>query len=122
MSENIPPTNGIAAPPSDQPAPRRTWSVGTLTYTSAGLVVLFCWLLAGDYAWSMKERAVNPMAQVMLRSFTAPDWLVGLLVGSVPAAIGMILSPVISVRSDRHRGKWGRRIPFLLIPTPIVAL
>ena len=108
--------------PAAVPAKRRTWSVGTLTYTGAGLFALFCWLLAGDYAWSMKERAVNPLAQVMLRSFTAPDWLVGLLVGSVPAAIGMILGPIVSVRSDRHRGKWGRRIPFLLMPTPIIAL
>ena len=24
--------------------------------------------------------------------------------------------------SDRHRGRWGRRIPFLLIPTPIIVL
>lgn len=120
MDEKAPCEGDIC--PAVLPSKPRTWSVGTLTYTSAGLFALFCWLLAGDYAWSMKERAVNPLAQVMLRSFTAPDWLVGLLVGSVPAAIGMILGPVVSVRSDRHRGKWGRRIPFLLIPTPVVAL
>ena len=29
--------------------------------------------------------------------------------------------PWISYRSDRHRGRWGRRIPFLLIPTPLAA-
>lgn len=108
--------------PKAVPSKPKIWTVGTLSYTAAGLFALFCWLLAGDYAWSMKERAVNPLAQVMLRNFTAPDWLVGLLVGSVPAAIGMILGPIVSVRSDRHRGAWGRRIPFLLFPTPIIAL
>ncbi|MBU3666519.1 MAG: MFS transporter [Chthoniobacterales bacterium] len=70
----------------------------------------------------MKERAVTPSAQVMLREFQSPDWLVGLLVGSIPAGLGMLLGPIVSVRSDRHRGRWGRRIPFLLATTPFVAL
>ncbi|WP_221773467.1 MFS transporter [Ruficoccus amylovorans] len=93
-----------------------------MTYTLAGVVSLFLWLLAGDFAWMMKERAITPVAQIMLRSFESPDWLVGLLVGSIPAGIGMILGPVVSVCSDRHRGRWGRRIPYLFIPTPFVAL
>jgi MFS family permease len=104
------------------PLAKRRWHVGSLTYTAGGLAVLFCWLLWGDFAWNMKERAITPVAQLMLRGFSAPDWLVGLLVGSVPCAIGMFLGPVVSVVSDRHRGRWGRRIPFLLIPTPVVAL
>jgi len=41
------------------PAPqRKLWHAGTPTYTSGGLVVLFSWLLWGDFAWSMRERAV----------------------------------------------------------------
>ena len=102
--------------------PPKTWRVGTLVYTTSGLAILFGWLLWGDFAGSIKDRAITPVAQIMLRGFSAPDWLVGLLVGSVPAGIGLILGPIISVKSDRHRGRWGRRIPFLLIPTPIVAL
>lgn len=70
----------------------------------------------------MKERAITPAAQVMLRGLSAPDWLVGLLVGSIPAGIGLILGPVISVKSDRYRSRWGRRIPFLLLPTPVIVL
>lgn len=100
---------------------KRVWRVGTLMYTGAGLAALFFWLLAGDFAWMMKERAATPLAQIMLRAFEAPDWLVGLLVGSIPAGLGMILGPIVSVRSDRHRGRWGRRIPYLFIPTPMVA-
>lgn len=117
--------NGAAQSGAETSAPpkgERRWTVGTLTYTSVGLIILFCWLLWGDFAWTMKERAVNPVAMVMLRGFSAPDWLVGLLIGSIPAAIGLILGPVVSVMSDRHRSRWGRRIPFLLFPTPIVTL
>jgi MFS family permease len=100
---------------------RKIWKVGTLTYTSAGLVVLFCLLLWGDFAWSMKERAIQPMSQMLFKQFKASDLILGLMVTSLPAALGMLLGPIISVRSDNHRGRWGRRIPYLLIPTPIAA-
>lgn len=102
-------------------AARKIWRVGTLTYTAGGLVVLFAWLLWGDFAWNMKERAVQPMAQMLFKQFKASDLILGLLVTSLPAALGMLLGPIVSVKSDNHRGRWGRRIPYLLIPTPIAA-
>jgi MFS family permease len=101
---------------------RKTWRAGTLVYTGAGLVVLFCWLLFGDFAWQLKERSVTVTAQLVLKKFETSNFFAGLLIGSVPAAIGMILGPIISVRSDRHRGRWGRRIPFLLVPLPFVVV
>lgn len=101
---------------------RKIWTVGTLVYTSSGLTVLFLWLLGGDFAWNLKERAVVPIAQLMLRMFGASDFLVGLVVGSIPAALGMIIGPIVSVKSDRYRGRLGRRIPFLLFPTPFIVL
>lgn len=100
----------------------RVWRAGTLVYTSGGLAALFIWLLWGDFAWSMKDRAIVPVAQLMLRQFGATDFVVGMLVGSLPAALGFIIGPVVSVKSDNHRGRWGRRIPYLLIPTPIIAI
>lgn len=118
----------FSATPTDPGSPktgsdgRRLWRAGTLTYTTTGLVVLFGWLLWGDFGWWLKERSVTPVAQLLLKTFSASDMLIGVLVGSLPAALGMLLGPVISVRSDRHRGRWGRRIPYLLVPTPIAAL
>jgi Na+/melibiose symporter-like transporter len=98
---------------------QKRWHVGTLTYTTAGLVVLFFWLLWGDFAFYLKERAVPPTLQVLLRTYGTTALLLGVLTGSLPQLIGMFLGPVVSYKSDRHRGRWGRRIPFLLIPTPI---
>lgn len=103
-----------------RPETPKTWRAGTLVYSTAGLLALFGWLLWGDFAWQMKERAVTPVAQLMLRQFEASDFLVGLLVSSLPAALGLLLGPVISVRSDRHRGPWGRRLPFLMLSTPFI--
>jgi MFS family permease len=105
---------GAAAP--------KLWKAGTLVYTTAGLAFLFCWLLIGDFGWQLKERTLMASPQLFLKKFAASDFFVGLLVGSIPSALGMILGPLISVRSDRHRGRWGRRIPILLIPLPFVVV
>lgn len=98
----------------------RIWSIGTLSYTAGGLLVLFCWLLGGDFAWALKERAVSPMSQLLLKRFEASDLLIGLFTGTLPQAIVLIIQPVISYRSDRYRSRMGRRIPFLILTTPIV--
>ncbi|XHR30989.1 MAG: MFS transporter [Chthoniobacteraceae bacterium] len=103
------------------PSPK-VWTAGTLTYTSAGLVTLFLWLLWGDFAWQMRDRSVGPLAGWYLNHLKVPNVLFALLFSSLPSLISLFLGPVISVKSDRHRGKLGRRIPFLLITTPIAAL
>jgi MFS family permease len=100
----------------------KTWRAGTLIYTSGGLVILFAWLLWGDFAWSMKERVAGPVFTIVLKKFHGSDTLLGTLTGSLPAAINIFMLPIICVRSDRHRGRWGRRIPYLLATTPIAAL
>jgi MFS family permease len=103
------------------PAPQR-WSIGTLVYTKWQLVVLFCWLLWGDFAFSMKDRSVGPLATLVIKKFHASDVLLSIFLVSLPAAVGMILGPIISFRSDRHRSRWGRRIPYLLVTTPFAVL
>ena len=100
----------------------KTWKVGTLTYTTGGLVVLFLWLLWGDFAWSMKDRVIPPVVQLVLKKFAISDFLSGVLMGALPPFLGLVLGPIISCWSDRYRSKWGRRIPFLLLPTPLIVL
>ena len=101
--------------------PPRRWVAGTLVYTLGGLIAVFSWLLWGDFAWQLKERALNPVGLLVLKQFGATNLVIGLLIGALPAALGMILGPVVCTHSDRHRGRWGRRIPYLLWPTPLVA-
>jgi MFS family permease len=100
----------------------RTWHVGTLAYTTGGLLFLFALLLAGDFAWSIKERSVGPIFTLLLKKHEASDFMVGILTGAIPAAISILLGPLFSVWSDRARTRWGRRIPFLLVPTPFIVL
>ena len=56
----------------------RIWRVGTLTYTAGGIAALFCWLLWGDFAWSLKERAAASVATLMIKSFEVSDFVYGL--------------------------------------------
>lgn len=100
----------------------KSWSVGTLTYTRAGLTVLFCLLLWGDFAWSMKERSAASILQVLVKAFHASDSEMQLFMVVIPNAISVFLAPVVSFRSDRYRSRWGRRIPFLMVSTPFAVL
>lgn len=115
-------TEGSPPPLNYQPPGKKIWRVGTLTYTTAGLAVLFGWLLWGDLAYQLRERAFPPTLQFMLDNFNAKSTTRGLLTVSLPALLVVLLSPIISYVSDRHRGRWGRRIPYLFIITPISVL
>lgn len=100
----------------------KTWTAGTLTYSLGGLVFLSIWLIGGDFPWSMRDRAVTPAATVILKQIGITDFLYGVIVIAFPNFTNLFLSPVISYISDRHRGRYGRRIPFLLFTTPFIVL
>ena len=99
---------------------KRTWRNGTLVYTAGGLAVLFLWLMWGDFAYSMKDRATGTVAALMLKKFDVSDFLFGIIMISFPNFTNIFLCPIVSYRSDRHRGRFGRRIPYLLMTTPFI--
>ena len=96
-------------------------AAGTLIYTTGGLLILFVWLLFGDFAIAMRERAAVPSVMELLRQYHASATTMSILVVAFPAMIGLFLVPIVSFKSDRFRSKRGRRIPFLIVPTPIAA-
>ncbi len=100
---------------------RPIWRVGTLTYTRVGLISVFSWLLWGDFAWMIKERALSPLVPLILKKFDTSDMITGLLIVTLPGLLELVLGPVVSVLSDRTRSRLGRRIPFLLATTPMAA-
>jgi MFS family permease len=98
------------------------WRVGTLSYTTGGLLVLFGFLLLGDIAWSLKERAVPEVFKALLKEFQVGPILWNVLVGGLPALATLVIGPIVGVASDRYRSRLGRRIPFLLATTPFIFL
>lgn len=113
------PAQAPAAPLESRSFLPRLYTVGTLTYTMPALIILFFWLLFGDFALAMRERSVPDVVQVMLKQHAVSDTTVSVLMTALPALISMVIAPIISFRSDRFRSRFGRRIPFLLIPTPV---
>jgi MFS family permease len=115
----------IGAPVDETSAPlsaNHTWSVGTLIYNRRGLIWLFVVLLGGDFAYSFRERSVGTVVQLMLKRLHASDMTTAILFTTLPTLLSLIISPLISYQSDRLRSRWGRRIPFLILSTPVAAM
>ncbi len=110
MDPVISPPVADAGHPSEPSSPK-IWQVGSLTYSARGLVTLFCWLIWGDFAWSLRDRIVPPVMQLLFKKFGASDALAGILFAALPAVLGLIIGPVVGYNSDRLRTRWGRRIP-----------
>lgn len=107
-------TDSAAATNSDR------FRVGTLQYTKAGLAYVFLWLLWGDFCFTLMGSVVPYILPLWLKKLDAPDWIMPIILTTIPMSITLVLNPIISTASDRHRGPRGRRIPFLLFGTPFV--
>lgn len=109
----------LAAPP---PAKAPVFRAGTLVYTRAGLAMTFVWLLWGDFCFTLMEQVIPSIMPLKLKALETPNWVMAMILTSVPTALATVVSPVLGYRSDRLRTPWGRRIPFLVVSAPFVAL
>lgn len=94
------------------------YRVGSLTYTKPQLTVLFFWLLWGDFCFVLMEAVTPSIVPLKLKELGASNTTMSLALSTIPWALGMVLNPVISFRSDRFRSRMGRRIPFILFTVP----
>lgn len=111
-----------ATPKPDQAKDPNRFKLGTLSYTKAGLITLFLFLLWGDFCFTIMEIVVPSILPLELNHFGAPNWMLGLVITTIPNLMAAVLNPIISVQSDRFRSRWGRRIPFLFVATPFVTI
>ncbi|RPI62512.1 MAG: hypothetical protein EHM48_03960, partial [Planctomycetaceae bacterium] len=97
---------------------------GTLQYTKSGLFVLFGWLLWGDFCFTVFESAGGPgvLGLFLQDNFHVSNFQITLTLGLIPRIIAVVVGPALSFKSDRHRGRWGRRIPFMLFTMPFLCL
>lgn len=100
--------------------PPGTYHCGTLTYTKAGLVVLFAWLLWGDFCFTLMETVVPSVLPLKLKALGCSNLVMGLILSTIPGLLNMTICPYVSFKSDRYRSKWGRRIPFILWTMPFL--
>ena len=95
---------------------------GTLGYTTGGLILLFFYLLWGDFCMQIMEVVVQSVLPLQLKSLGASNTVMALLVTTLPSIMNLSVNPMISFRSDSFRSSMGRRLPFLIFATPFVTL
>ncbi|CAN5387083.1 hypothetical protein BH09VER1_BH09VER1_07610 [soil metagenome] len=100
----------------------KVFTVGTLTYTSGGMVTLFAWLLWGDFIFTFMEAVLPSLLPLLLKDHGASDTEIAVIVSTIYMIMNALLCPIISYRSDRFRSRWGRRRPFIFVSTPFVVL
>jgi MFS family permease len=108
--------------PSETGGQPKTWHCGTLRYTKAGLLVLFGWLLWGDFCYTLTQAVVPSVLPLKLKALDTPNWLLAMIMSTLPGVLNMTVCPWISFKSDRYRSKWGRRIPFILGSLPFLCI
>ncbi|MFT3785850.1 MAG: MFS transporter [Tepidisphaeraceae bacterium] len=97
-----------------------TFRAGSLVYSRRTLTLLFVWLLWGDFCYQLMENVVPSILPLKFKQLGASNTLVGIILNAIPMGMMMALNPVISVKSDRFRSRWGRRIPFILCTLPML--
>lgn len=102
--------------------PRHLYHAGTLAYTGTGLVMLFAWLLWGYFIYALMERVIPTLLPLLLKQHHATNGQISFITTSLNVIGNMVLNPIISFSSDRYRSRWGRRRPFIIWSTPLVAL
>jgi len=93
-----------------------------LYYTKWGLVVVFSYLLVGDFCLQFMEAVLPSVMPLQLDAAGASNTLKAVILGTTASFFNLILNPYISFKSDGMRTAWGRRRPILLFMTPFVCL
>lgn len=83
---------------------------------------MFAWILWGDFCFTLMELVVPSILPLKLKTLETPNWLIGVIMTTVPGVLNMTICPWVSFKSDRYRSRWGRRIPFILWTLPFLTL
>jgi MFS family permease len=96
------------------------FTVGTLVYSRSGLIVLFSWLLWGDFVFTLMYNTMPSLLPVLLKGHGATNQQISFFTSGIAMLANLVMNPIISYRSDRYRSRWGRRRPFILWTMPFV--
>ncbi len=101
----------------------RVFRVGSLVYHRSRLIAVFFYLLLGGFSLSFfGQLQYQGLFTKSLTLAGVPDAWISILLGTIPAILNMTVAPVVSFKSDRLRSRFGRRIPYIMISIPFIAL
>ncbi len=114
-------TSGTGAAPAEFVTAPETLRVGTLRYTRLSLLTLFGMLYMGVFAMTSVNMVVPNLVPIFLKQMDLSNAVIGILIGTIPFSINIVVNPVISFRSDRSRTRFGRRMPYIMVGIPGVS-
>ncbi|MCQ2397041.1 MAG: MFS transporter [Lentisphaeria bacterium] len=100
----------------------KTYKCGSLEYTMPQLVMVGFWLLFGGFVLSLGISMPSRLLPIQLQELGVSDKTRMLLLSTIGGILNMTVCPYIGFVSDRHRGRWGRRIPYLFKSMPPIAI
>jgi maltose/moltooligosaccharide transporter len=86
----------------------------------AGAIDGFMWYLYNTYV-PLYLQGGNPNFQAQVTGFGLTPKVVGIIL-VLDNIIAFILAPIIGAWSDGYRGRWGRRMPFVVATVPLAAI
>jgi MFS family permease len=95
---------------------------GTLKYTKYGLVAMFGWLLWGDFCFTLMEHVLPKILPLKLKDLGVSNAFISIVMTTIPGIMDIVVGAPVSYKSDRHRSKLGRRIPFILYTLPFLVV
>jgi MFS family permease len=119
MQPSTPIPNGTPLPELSADG-HKIYRHGTLTYTKAGLAMLFAWLLWGDFCFTLMEAVVPSILPLKLKDLGCSNTLMAVILTTIPGIMNMTVCPYVSFKSDRYCSRWGRRIPFIIWTMPFL--
>ena len=95
---------------------------GTLTYTLPRLFFVLFWVVIGSAVIAVGTQLPSIMLPVQLKAMGVSETTKVFLLTTIGQVLNMTVCPYIGVASDWHRGKWGRRIPYIFLSMPPIVL
>lgn len=99
----------------------KIYRAGNIVYSKRGLIALVVWLLWADLCFDLMER-IPGLIPLKLKALEAPNWMMAVILSTIPMLLNATICPWVSFASDRHRGPLGRRMPFILYTAPFLTL
>lgn len=100
----------------------RIYTCGTLRYTKRQLIVVFFWLMFAGFVYQLGMSVPGSLLPIELDELGLSDISKMVLLSTISGILNMTVCPYIGFVSDRHRGKWGRRIPYIFGSMPPIVL
>ncbi len=106
------------------PSSSRIYRAGTLSYTKPALFLLFGWLLWGDFCHTLFETIGGPeiLRLYLQKDFHVKTQTIFIVFTLIPQLVGLIIVPIIGFKSDRRRGRGGRRLPYIIWTMPFLCI